>query len=37
LACLDAGCDEFLTKPLDREVLLDTANRLLRRHTTARM
>lgn len=28
-SCLEAGCDEFLTKPLDRQVFLDTARRLL--------
>jgi uncharacterized protein (TIGR02266 family) len=27
--CLDSGCDEFLTKPLDRHVFLETARRLL--------
>jgi CheY-like chemotaxis protein/Tfp pilus assembly protein PilZ len=27
--CLAAGCDEFLTKPLDRNIFLDTARRLL--------
>jgi CheY-like chemotaxis protein/Tfp pilus assembly protein PilZ len=27
--CLAAGCDEFLTKPLDRQIFLETARRLL--------
>jgi len=27
--CLDAGCDEFLTKPLDRNLFLTTARKLL--------
>lgn len=29
LLCLSAGCDEFITKPLDREVFLATARKLL--------
>jgi len=27
--CLAAGCDDFLTKPLDRNIFLDTARKLL--------
>ena len=27
--CLEAGCDDFLTKPLDRHIFLDSARRLL--------
>ena len=27
--CLEAGCDDFLTKPLDRQVFLETARKLL--------
>lgn len=27
--CLEAGCDQFLTKPLDRHVFLEAARRLL--------
>ena len=37
--CLDAGCDEFLTKPLDRRVFMEAARKLLpaidRRHRRA--
>lgn len=29
LLCLSAGCDEFITKPLDRDVFLATARKLL--------
>jgi len=29
LLCLNAGCDGFLTKPLDRQIFLDTARKLL--------
>jgi len=27
--CLEAGCDDFLTKPLDRQIFLETARKLL--------
>ena len=37
--CLDAGCDDFLTKPLDRQIFLAAARKLLpsidRRHQRA--
>ena len=29
LLCLSAGCDEFMTKPLDRQIFLEAARRLL--------
>ena len=30
--CLEAGCDEFVTKPIDRAALLDLVQRCVREH-----
>jgi CheY-like chemotaxis protein len=36
-ACLDAGCDAFATKPIDRELLLGHIDRLVRTKCPWRM